>query len=585
MLRRTLTVALLLAALTSCKEEIQIPVDPPEARADYRRTAVDTPISFDLRDNDYDPTAEALTVTAVGTPSHGTVLLSGGGSVTYTPDLGYEGGDSFGYTLVDASGYASQGKASISVGTSSTRVVYLSNQDDYYTQQLYLADTALPDESFVLNHRLQLTSGQTTSTQRVFFYDLSADGLTAAYTIDDDTGGVDIYVLALSDPGTVTNLTQYPPQKTVSANAPIKFSPDGQRILYLGNEATGEFELFMVALASPGVTTRIGPAFDSTQSLSLYEWSADGTKVLFQRNDTDGGSGGLSQNEVYVVDVANPSVETKLSGTATTSNGVGVLRFTRASTGTLLAYLAVDDTTDVADVYLVDYAAPATPVKMNGPVVGTGDGVFDIRFSADASRLYYVSQEHDQDQSELYTVAVAAPGVTTRLTPPRVTASPIVEWDVGTDGTFVTFTREDLVDGQADLYRVDLANPGVAVHLNPALPTNADVVITRLDAIEPRQAIFMANLESTTLGLYGLYVMDVDVPEVATELGPKLSISVGLDAVRSLDGNKVLRIADPGNRGARSLSWVDLSSPADLHRLTPERLGGHQVQFGYTQVP
>lgn len=45
--------------------------------------------------------SQTLTVTAVGTASHGTVTLNPDGSVTYTPDADYVGPDSFTYTSTD----------------------------------------------------------------------------------------------------------------------------------------------------------------------------------------------------------------------------------------------------------------------------------------------------------------------------------------------------------------------------------------------------------------------------------------------------------------------------------------------------
>jgi YD repeat-containing protein len=55
-------------------------------------------VSFDPRLSDV--SCSALTVTAVGTPSHGSAsILSGGVGVTYTPTTGYTGADSFSYTV------------------------------------------------------------------------------------------------------------------------------------------------------------------------------------------------------------------------------------------------------------------------------------------------------------------------------------------------------------------------------------------------------------------------------------------------------------------------------------------------------
>jgi surface-anchored protein len=53
--------------------------------------------------NDSDPDADALSVSAVTQPAHGTVTLAGG-AVVYTPATGYVGADSFTYTAADGRG-------------------------------------------------------------------------------------------------------------------------------------------------------------------------------------------------------------------------------------------------------------------------------------------------------------------------------------------------------------------------------------------------------------------------------------------------------------------------------------------------
>ncbi|MBV8977163.1 MAG: tandem-95 repeat protein [Alphaproteobacteria bacterium] len=54
--------------------------------------------------NAVDPDADPLTITAIGTPAHGSAVLSGG-LVTYTPTTGYQGLDNFTYTVSDGHGH------------------------------------------------------------------------------------------------------------------------------------------------------------------------------------------------------------------------------------------------------------------------------------------------------------------------------------------------------------------------------------------------------------------------------------------------------------------------------------------------
>lgn len=66
--------------------------------------------TIDPRVNDTDPDYDNLTITAVGTASHGTATLNGDQTVTYAPTSGYptgtSGTDSFTYTVSDAHGHS-----------------------------------------------------------------------------------------------------------------------------------------------------------------------------------------------------------------------------------------------------------------------------------------------------------------------------------------------------------------------------------------------------------------------------------------------------------------------------------------------
>ena len=75
----------------------------PAAPDDYRTTPLNTPIvSIDVRSNDYDPDGDSLTIPNIlTTPLHGTSILNPDGTVTYIPDSGYVGRDSFRYAICD----------------------------------------------------------------------------------------------------------------------------------------------------------------------------------------------------------------------------------------------------------------------------------------------------------------------------------------------------------------------------------------------------------------------------------------------------------------------------------------------------
>ncbi len=79
--------------------------NPPDAVDDSATTDMDTPVTIDVLANDTDPdVGDILSVTSLGTPGAGAVVDHGDGTVTYTPDVGATGPDSFTYTISDGNG-------------------------------------------------------------------------------------------------------------------------------------------------------------------------------------------------------------------------------------------------------------------------------------------------------------------------------------------------------------------------------------------------------------------------------------------------------------------------------------------------
>ena len=76
----------------------------PHAAADSAATLPSTPESIRVLDNDSDPDGDFFQLSETSTPSHGTAALNGDGTVTYTPEAGFTGSDSFTYTIADSNG-------------------------------------------------------------------------------------------------------------------------------------------------------------------------------------------------------------------------------------------------------------------------------------------------------------------------------------------------------------------------------------------------------------------------------------------------------------------------------------------------
>jgi len=83
-----------------------VPVNiAPIANDDDFDTLTNQPITLtiasDLLGNDTDENEDPISLSGLGTPTYGTVVNNNDGTLTYTPDLDFQGSDSFDYTITD----------------------------------------------------------------------------------------------------------------------------------------------------------------------------------------------------------------------------------------------------------------------------------------------------------------------------------------------------------------------------------------------------------------------------------------------------------------------------------------------------
>jgi len=88
---------------------------PPVAGADAATTLKNAAVKINVLANNTDPNGDRLTVTAVTTPAHGTVVVNSDGTVTYTPAYNYLGADTFRYTIGDGHGGFSTATVTLTV--------------------------------------------------------------------------------------------------------------------------------------------------------------------------------------------------------------------------------------------------------------------------------------------------------------------------------------------------------------------------------------------------------------------------------------------------------------------------------------
>jgi gliding motility-associated-like protein len=100
----------------------------PSAVADAAFTGVDVPVTVEILKND-DPmntTFNLQSVEIVNQPANGKITIGGDGTVTYTPNPGYAGTDSFTYRVKDLNGYYTNA-ATVNITVSATSLLKIPN--------------------------------------------------------------------------------------------------------------------------------------------------------------------------------------------------------------------------------------------------------------------------------------------------------------------------------------------------------------------------------------------------------------------------------------------------------------------------
>ncbi len=90
---------------------VTVTVDPvndaPVAADDFANADVSGPTVIDVLANDSDVDGDPLVIDSVTQPANGTVTINPDGTITYVPDAGFSGDDTFTYTICDAAGECS----------------------------------------------------------------------------------------------------------------------------------------------------------------------------------------------------------------------------------------------------------------------------------------------------------------------------------------------------------------------------------------------------------------------------------------------------------------------------------------------
>ena len=180
--------------------------DDPVAADDAYSTGEDTPITIPapgVLGNDTDIDGDPLTVTANTSPTNGTVTVNPDGSLTYTPNPGYIGTDTFTYTITDGNSGTATATVTVtvtvtapSVGNSSVNNAPTAIDDLKTTDpNTAVVINVLANDSDIDGNGLTVASATDPANGTVF---VNADG-TITYTPDPGYTGTDTFTYTITD--------------------------------------------------------------------------------------------------------------------------------------------------------------------------------------------------------------------------------------------------------------------------------------------------------------------------------------------------------------------------------------------------
>lgn len=172
--------------------------DVPNAVDDSATTQENTSVTIDVLDNDSDIEGDSLSIYSFGQPSHGSVVQDGD-SLTYTPDSGWAGEDSFIYYVTDGS---DQSMATVSITVENQNDAPVAENDSVTTNE----DTAIEinvtdndsDKDIGIDPEETLTVSLSTENT-ASMGSVSLDGNVITYTPNSNAYGQDTFEYILTD--------------------------------------------------------------------------------------------------------------------------------------------------------------------------------------------------------------------------------------------------------------------------------------------------------------------------------------------------------------------------------------------------
>lgn len=243
-------------------------------------------------------------------------------------------------------------------------------------------------------------------------------------------------------------------------------------------------------------------------------------------------------NELFIVEIAAGATPLRVSGPLPAGTTVTELTWLPDSSG--VVYLA-EQTAGMVELF-VGYVNGDPPRKLNAPLVSGGD-VAAFRVSPSGGEVVYAADQDVDERGELFVVPTTG-GVPQKLNPPLNATADVAPsmFQISPDGSRVLYLSDLLADGDFDLYSVPIGG-GSAERLNSPLVAGGSVFVFRISPDSSRVVYFADQQGNGTNELYSVAlsgsggVVKLNPPLVA---GGDVSITFAI----SPDSSHVVYIAD-----------------------------------------